>query len=369
MKISRKILIAVSVISVFATVSVLYGTIDNDTADLETNLKKPALPEANVKLANVLQQALAPEIKVPGTVVSRNDAKISAEVNGRLLQVAEVGARVEVGDIIAELDERPLRFQLDDNNANIMSLEASYKFNQKQVERLTKLSQSNNTAHTQLDQAISQRDMASQDLARAKVTKERTLYQLERTKIRAPFPGQVIERYQQAGEFSSIGRQVVRLVDTTNIEITAQAPVKIASQLKDGMSVILEEGNRKFITEVRAIIAVGDERSRNFELRIKAPSGVWVVGSAVRIVLPTEQSRSVVSVPRDALILRQNSIYLFKIKDDNTATRIDVKTGIGKGDLIEVIGDIAFGDRVVVRGGERLREGQSVKDTETIKEA
>jgi len=321
------------------------------------------LPEANVKVANVLEQPLAPEIKIPGTVVSRNDANIAAEVSGRLLKVAEVGTRVKQGDIIAKLDERPLRFQLDENNASIKSLEASFNYSQKQVIRLTKLSQNNNTARTQLDQSISQRDMASQDLAKAKVAKERTLYQLERTRIRAPFPGQVIERYQQAGEFSSIGRQVVRLVDTTNIEISAQAPVKIANQLKDRMKVTLDDGFKIISAEVRAIIAVGDNRSRNFELRITAPEGVWIVGSAIRVSLPTEQPRSVVTVPRDALILRQDSIYVFKITNDNTATRVDVKTGMGKGDLIEVIGDIVSGDRVVVRGGERLREGQPVNDT------
>ncbi len=364
MKNNIKILIVMLALSASATVPILYAYAD-DNSEEAAKQTKPALPEANVRLAKVLEQPLAPEIKIPGTVVSRNDANIAAEVSGRLHHVAEIGTRVAAGDILAELDERPLKFQLADNNANILSLEASLKYNQKQVERLIKLSESNNTARTQLDQAISQRDMASQDLARAKVTKERTLYQLERTKIRAPFPGQVIERYQQAGEFSSIGRQVVRLVDTTNIEISAQAPVKVATQLNDNMLVELDDGTRKFSAEVRAIIAVGDDRSRNFELRIKAPAGKWIVGSAIRVSLPTEQLRTVMTVPRDALILRQNSIYLFKIKDDNTATRVDVKTGMGKDDLIEVIGDLASGDRVVIRGGERLREGQPVKDSQS----
>ena len=103
-------------------------------------------------------------------------------------------------------------------------------------------------------------------------------------------------------------------------------------------------------------------------MRIEAPKGNWIVGAAVNVSIPTEQVRNVVTVPRDALILRQNSIYLYKIKDDNTATRINVKTGMGKGDLIEVIGDISSGDRVVIRGGERLREGQPVIDSNSTTE-
>jgi len=345
------------------TLPLIYASDEDDATETDVaEQKKSSMPEASVKLAKVLEQMISPEILIPGTVVSRNDAKIAAEVSGRLLSVAEVGTNVAEGDVLATLDDRPLRFQLDDNNASILRLNASLKYNQQQVDRLTSLSMSNNTAKTQLDQVISQRDMATQELARAKVSKERTLYQLERTLIRAPFPGQVVVRYQQAGEFSNIGAQVVRLVDTVNVEISAQAPVKFAPQLVDNMAVNLIDGNQIVATTVRSIISVGDERSRNFELRIAVPEGVWVVGAAINVSLPTEQARNVVTVPRDALILRQDSIYLFKINDDETASRVVVKTGIGKGNLIEVIGDIASGDRVVVRGGERLREGQPVKE-------
>ena len=373
MNIIYKSLIAITAITVMVAIPILYAS-DDDDVEKKASEKivknaKPEMPTANVKIANVQESSLSPVIIVPGTVVSRNDAKIAAEVTGRLLKVAEVGTKVEAGEVIALLDDRPLMFQLDDNNANILSLEASFKYSQKQVDRLTKLSKSNNTARTQLDQVISQRDVAAQDLARSKVTRQKTLYQLERTKIRAPFSGQVIERYQQAGEFSGIGRQVVRLVDTTNVEISAQAPVKIAPQMQDQMLVELDDGLNKYSAKIRAIIAVGDDRSRSFEIRISAPEGKWIVGAAVKVSLPTEQVRSVVTVPRDALILRQDSIYLYKIKDDNTATRIDVKTGMGKGDLIEVIGDISSGDRVVIRGGERLKEGQPVKDSSITTEA
>ncbi|MFT6268921.1 MAG: RND family efflux transporter MFP subunit [Alphaproteobacteria bacterium] len=363
MKNIYKTLAVIAVATALIGLPLLYASDDDDTTETEVaEQEKPSLPEATVKLAEVVEQIISPEIFIPGTVVSRNDAKIATEVAGLLLSVAEVGTKVAKGGVLAKLDDRLLKFQLDDNNASIFRLKASLKYSQQQVEQLTSLSQSNNTAKTQIDQAISQRDMATQELARAKVSKAITLYQLERTLVRAPFPGQVVERYQQAGEFSNIGGQLIRLVDTVNVEISAQAPVKIAPQLVDNMAVTLVYGNKTIAKTVRSIISVGDERSRNFELRIAAPEGTWVVGAAIKVSLPTEQARNVVSVPRDALILRQDSIYLFKINDNETATRILVKTGIGKGNSIEVIGDISSGDRVVIRGGERLREGQPVKE-------
>jgi len=60
---------------------------------------RPAL----VRVALAEQQSLAPVNLVAGTVVSRSDARLSAEVEGRLVQVVDVGARVQKGDALAHI--------------------------------------------------------------------------------------------------------------------------------------------------------------------------------------------------------------------------------------------------------------------------
>ena len=105
-------------------------------------------------------------------------------------------------------------------------------------------------------------------------------------------------------------------------------------------------------------------------MRVELPAAAgdpppWVVGTAVRVALPESGRRTAVSVPRDALILRQDRVYVFRVTDDGTVERVDVETGIGNGTRIEVrgvrpSGAIVAGDRVVVRGGERLQPGQAV---------
>ncbi|HNS87838.1 MAG TPA: hypothetical protein PKH09_13125, partial [Parvularculaceae bacterium] len=57
---------------------------------------------------------------------------------------------------------------------------------------------------------------------------------------------------------------------------------------------------------------------------------------------------------------RADRITVFKIAEEDTARQIEVELGAADGDLIEVIGDIKPGERVVTRGGERLRDGQKV---------
>jgi len=66
-------------------------------------------------------------------------------------------------------------------------------------------------------------------------------------------------------------------------------------------------------------------------------------------------------VQRDALVLRHTGTYIFRVNTEDMAEKINVTTGIASGSLIEVRGDVKAGDRIVIRGGERLRPGAPVQ--------
>ena len=60
------------------------------------------------------------------------------------------------------------------------------------------------------------------------------------------------------------------------------------------------------------------------------------------------------------VVLRREGAFLFRIKSDGTAEQVNVMTGLGAGSEIEVIGDLRPGDRIVIRGAERLQDGMTV---------
>ncbi len=317
-------------------------------------------PPTKVRVVPVQQRLMAPVLQVPGTVISRNDARVAAELSGAVEWVAEVGAMVEKGEVIARIDDRLWRLQLRQDEATIKRLDASLKYLRLQVERLAELAANNSTPVSRLDEAVSKRDMMEQDIAQAKIARERTLYQLEHTKVRAPFSGSVVERLLQPGEYSVAGTLVARLVDTSNVEVRARVPVAIASFMWDGMNVSLSDGDITTEAPIRARIPVADEVTRMFEIRVAVPRNTWTIGTALKVAVPRGTAREVIAVPRDALILRSDSTYVFKINDENIAERVVVRIGAASGDFIEVMGRLEKGDKVVVRGGERLREGQQV---------
>lgn len=315
---------------------------------------------ALVKVAVASVKDIAPMTLVPGTVVSRNDARLSAEVEGRLTRVADVGTFFEVGAVVAEIEDTALRLQMAELRAQVTRAEARLRFLESEEKRFERLAESNLAAITQLEQTQSDRDVAHGDLEVARARLEQTADQLARTSIRAPFAGVVVERLMTPGERAVEGSNVVRLVDQQNLEVIARAPLEYFSFVQPGQLLDARAVGRTALAQVRTVVAVGDENTHQFELRLDLDGQPFPVGQTLRVSIPTSDSRAVLTVPRDALVLRPEGQSVFVVDADNQARQVTVTVGIGQGDDIEVMGGVSPGDRVVIRGNERLQPGQAV---------
>lgn len=325
-------------------------------ADANAQMGGPAL--VRVALASV--KDIASVTMVPGTVVSRHDARLSAEVEGRLTMVADAGTPVEQGDPVAAIEDTTLRLLNTELQAQVTRAEARLRFLEGEESRFARLVVENLAAVTQLEQTRSDRDVARGDLAVAKSRLEQNMDQMARTAIRAPFDGIVVERLMTPGEWVTEGSNVVRLVDHQNLEVIARAPLDYYPFVGQGDVLDVRAGERLTAGRVRTVVAVGDENTHQFELRLDVEGGVFPVGQTLRVSIPTSGSREVLTVPRDALVLRPEGQSVFVVDDENLARQVSVTVGVGSGDDIEILGELEPGDRVVIRGNERLQQGQAV---------
>ena len=317
-------------------------------------------PPAPVTVASVVKGAVATTVTATGTVVSRNDARLAAEVTGRLDWVAEPGAKVAKGAPLARVDARALELQLRENDAQISRLGANADLLDTQLARLNALP-SGIASKSQIEEAAARLAMARHELEQARAIRESTRHLISRAVIRAPFSGYVAERIRQLGEFVSAGTEVIRLTDTENVEVVARAPVAEAGHLAAGQAVTVRGATQQLESTIRAIVPVGDERSRMIEVRIAMSGAGWPIGSAVRVDLPAARQSAGLMVPRDAVIVRADGAHVFRVGKGDVAERIAVRVGNGDAERVEVSGTLVPGDRVIVRGGERLRAGQPVK--------
>jgi len=313
-----------------------------------------------VVVAEATMRFLAPVDYYTGTVISREHARLASEVSGRLLWVAEVGDSLEAGGVVARIDDVLLREDHIEREADAARIQARLKFLSLESARLQRLANSNNAAQSQLEQVDSDRLAASSELKAAQARQHRSAALLERTQLRAPFAGIVTERLLNVGEWANEGAAVVTMTDPLHLEIQGWVSVSALPFLEPQAPVHFERNGEKYEGVVRTLVPVGDIRSRLYELRVGLPDGSWKVGESVRIAVPATIPREVLSVPRDAMVLRRDAIGVFVVDNKAVVHRVSVIPGIASGAWIEVKGDIKPGDRVVTRGGERLRDGQKV---------
>jgi RND family efflux transporter MFP subunit len=319
----------------------------------------PETPAVVVEVAKANVARVAPRRWVPGGVVSRNDAKLATSAAGRLDHVAEVGTRVRAGERVAKLEDEALRLQVEDAKAEVARIEAQRSMSERQLRRIESLANSS-ISQTQLDEVRSQLAVLTAQLQQAQVRQRAAQHDLDQTEVRAPFPGIVTERLAQRGEYVTTGASIVHLVDTVHLEVRAQGPLSLAGLVKPAMELPVRVAGRQFPASVRTVVPVGEDRSRQFELRLTLANGALSVGTPIEIGLPEREAADALVVPRDAIAERQDGKYLMRVRADGTAERVAVASVASDGEFVMIRGKVAAGDTVVVRGVERLQDGQRV---------
>ncbi|MDH0360759.1 efflux RND transporter periplasmic adaptor subunit, partial [Aeromonas caviae] len=192
----------------------------------------PALAQSKmVTLAEVAQGEAGASIWVSGTVASRQQAALSAEVSGRVEWIAEFGSRVKAGDELLRLDSAPLRLSLEQARAEQAREGSNLRYARAEFQRLDRLHQQKSASQSQYDKArydVEQAELAEQ-LARVQVRQIEE--QLRRSRIFAPFDGVVNEHFIQPGEHVDAGEQALELVNPDQPDIRLRAPIAWARQL------------------------------------------------------------------------------------------------------------------------------------------
>ncbi len=321
----------------------------------------PSAPAPIVEVAKADFARIAPQRWVPGSVLSRDDARLATSAAGRVEYVADVGTRLKTGDRVAKLEDQAIRLHLEDARSEVARIKAQRELAVRQAERLERLASSHSIAANQVDEAHAEVAQFTAQWRQAEVRVRAAQYDLDQTEVRAPFPGVISERLAQRGEFVATGAAIAHLVDISHLEARVLAPLALATLLQPGSELKVRFGEAISKARVRAIVPVGDERSRQFELRVSLPDTTMLVGSAIEVALPERVAERTLAVPRDAIVVRGDGSHVVRVAGDGSSERLAVRVGASDGELVAIDGPLAAGDLVVVRGAERLAAGQKVR--------
>lgn len=334
----------------------------------DANAATTEKPAHLVSVESVKKEQVNPSIWLPANVISRKNSPISAEQTGQLLWIEDVGSQVKKGQLLAQIDDRHLKLQLAGQRAQVKQHQADVDYLTGQKARFLKLREKNNSALSEYERVNKDLTIAINEVAALNISVEQTLLSLEKTVIKAPFSGSISQRFAHIGELISIGRPLVQLIDTKNLDIKIAAPISIAPFLQRGSKVMVRWNQNLLELPVRTWSQAGDQASRTFDVRLAADGVAMLAGTAVTVSLPKQSPKEAILVPRDALMLRENETYVLTINNDQQAQKVSVLVGQGVNRWVSVTGALSVNDSVVVRGGERLQSGEKVRFIEDKKE-
>jgi RND family efflux transporter MFP subunit len=322
-----------------------------------------AAKDPTVVVRSVTEDSNLAPVNVNGILRSRRDLLLPATIEGELLWVLEEGTRVEEGMVVAKVDDAQLILRLEEQKLLAARAGVTSTYLEGEVDRLLKLEKANLAARTQLAEMVSRRDLAQNDVLVAHARIAQLQETIGRTNIVSPVTGIVVEQLHQGGEYARRGDSVLRVVDPFALEVKAAVPMAYLQRLDQDHAVEVIVDETYFSATLRAIINAGTRSSQTFDVIVDVPSRLsqmFVSGQFVEVALPLKSSSNVLYVPRDAVVLRSEGNYVFRIGSDNVAERVSVILGEGQGNLVSVLGKLQAGDKVAIRGIERLEDGQLV---------
>ena len=324
--------------------------------------------EAIVSYTLAIQHALRPTIKLPGTVKSRHRSVIGSETNGIIvaLHVRE-GDAVAKGASLAQLRTDRLEQRFKAAQSGLDAIIAKRELTRRSLDRARELFDNQSMSEQQLDELNYELLGLRAEEQRLTAEMAEIALSIEHSHIRAPFDGVIVARHTDIGEWREEGDPIVELISVNDLEVDVAVPEIYFGDLP-GISTaevaFRSVSDQRFVLELSALVPVVVPGSRSLSVRLRVPAKLQDLaltdGMLADVWLALDHDNASTLVPKDAVVRRQEERFIVVLDEGNRTRIAPVVTGKSSGAWVEVRGDITAGERVIVRGNERIEAGQAV---------
>jgi membrane fusion protein (multidrug efflux system) len=338
-----------------------------------------APPPPEVLVTEPIQRDVPVYMELVGQAVGFQDVEIRARVEGFLETVAFTeGSLVRKGQLLYKIDPKPLQAILANAKANMATSQARLEKATNDVKRLTPLAAQQAVSQQELDNANAQRDAAIAQVDANKAAVEKAEFDLGYTTIYAPLDGLIGTTKVKAGNLVGRGESTL-LVTISQIDpILFRAGIAEAEYLRVARRMQEQQAQgivQKEKTPIQLILADGsvhphegrlDAVERNIDtttgtiaLQIKFPNPERLVrpGQFGRVRFVIDQKKNALLVPQRAVQELQNLYSLAVVGPDNKVSFRNAKVGPREDSLWVIEEGLKPGERVIVEGLQRVREG------------
>jgi membrane fusion protein, multidrug efflux system len=295
-------------------------------------------------------------VVVKESVVDRFDAVGSVEASDMIVVVSEIDASVVSlpfregqpiarGGLIARLDDEQLRAEVDRASAVRDQAKATY-------ERVKEVVGQGAGSAQDLDDAGAALKVAEANLALAKT-------RLSKTRITAPFSGIVGSRRVSPGAYLRAGTPITDLAQTGTLKVNFSVPERYYGKLKRGSLVQVSTTafpGYALTGRIDVVDPVLDEATRSAKViaRVSNPGNRFRPGMSANVSAVLSERMNALTIPSEAVFAEGTQMFVYVVGPDSSVARTEVKLGTRLEDVVEVVGGLKEGDRIVRAGHQKL---------------
>ncbi|MEK9776394.1 MAG: efflux RND transporter periplasmic adaptor subunit [Quisquiliibacterium sp.] len=345
--------------------------------------------------AQPVQLASGPlEVVGNGLVRPRTQVLLGAEVSGRVVAVADsmvTGGRFANADLLVTLDAEPFRAALAQAQADRRAAQFAFRLAEQRLQRTDALIAKGFMSSQTRDEHLANRDQTEAVLQRAQAAERQRELDLARTRIRAPFGGQVLSKRVEVGDTVQPGRELARIFASGDLEVSVSLTDRDMALVRDPWAggqqggqatVVVDHGGQRYQWPARLdrVEAAVDAATRTFNLVVRVPdplargkplaapgaAGVamqpgppLIVGMYASVRITGREQGSYALIPRTAL--RDGPSVWLLGAGDRVSIR-PVKVLLERDDSVAITADsLSNGDRIVVSDLAAVTEGLEVR--------
>jgi len=309
-------------------------------------------------------------LALPGTLQGFIESPIYARTSGYVLSwKRDIGARVQKGEVLAELDTPEVDQQLAQAHAAREQAASSLELARSSAERWENLRQRDAVSQQELEERRSAYRQAQANLAAADANEER-LRNLEGFKrIVAPFAGVVTRRNIDVGDLIDAGnggaaRALFTLAQTDPLRVYVYVPQSYAGLVHTGTPVTVTQAEipgANYTGTISNTAGAIDTATRTLQVEINLPNhdGRLLPGSYVQVQLPVGTSDRLLA-PSNVLIFRAAGSQVAVVDADGHVHLRGVSLGRDFGQSIELLSGVQSGEQLILNPADSIAEGDSV---------
>jgi len=338
-------------------------------------------------LVEVTAKPVSRTVELPGEFLPFLIVSLHAKVPSYVDRVlVDRGSIVKQGDLLAELSAPEMAAQIAEAQSKVQAAEADRLQAEAQLAAAESTYDRTKTAAqtpgaiagNELILAEKQRDAARallnsrQQASRAAEAAVRALQDLEAyLKITAPFDGIVTDRLIHPGALVGPGNDTVLLViqQVSHLRLVVPVPEEDVSGIVNGASVPFQVPawpGRSYSGVIARVAHALDQKTRtmNVELDVMNRDGSLAPGMYPTVKWPVRRTQPSLFLPKTSVVTTTERTFV--IRDEHgQAEWVNVRKGVAEGDLIEIIGDLKPGDKVLRRATDEIRDGTPIPATKS----